>query len=457
MKNQGLLLQQQHIFDDERSNGTMAMARKIVKDEEQKAKEKGVLLKCRIEDSSRIVRPVRSITTLQPLPTIDPKDKGKGVLVEEEPVKIKIRDQAQRFDEIQARIVANHELAIDDFQPMDTKAIKDSKKKVDSSSKQARGSRKKTHAKKRAGEKKGEESAKIKAKKARDVYRGTRISKSVMKKQLKTSCEHGKGRIMIVVNSITSTSELVNTATHTITVSVVKGNRVTDVKASAGYPQQALEEQRKYFGQWMFQKHDRERMHFPYCLYRLLMERFVPLVASAKRCVLFTETECLVLSPDFKLLDASQVLLRVPRQSNMYNFDLKNVVPSGNLTCLFAKATIDESKLWHRRLGHVNFKTMNKLCMGNLYRGNQTNKMHVHKKLMVIQRSDENDTADDSAGESPIQKPAREATKANNTDNFNTISTPVNAASASRTYNDAGSSFVPLGGSFPNDLLMPDL
>ncbi|GJV95397.1 hypothetical protein Tco_1546974 [Tanacetum coccineum] len=34
-----------------------------------------------VEDSSRIVRPVRSITTLQPLPTIDPKDKGKGVLV----------------------------------------------------------------------------------------------------------------------------------------------------------------------------------------------------------------------------------------------------------------------------------------------------------------------------------------------------------------------------------------
>ncbi|GKB44517.1 ribonuclease H-like domain-containing protein [Tanacetum coccineum] len=41
----------------------------------------------------------------------------------------------------------------------------------------------------------------------------------------------------------------------------------------------------------------------------------------------------------------------------------------GDLTCLFAKATIDESKLWHRRLGHVNFKTMNKLVKGNLVRG----------------------------------------------------------------------------------------
>ncbi|GJY88726.1 putative ribonuclease H-like domain-containing protein [Tanacetum coccineum] len=76
-------------------------------------------------------------------------------------------------------------------------------------------------------------------------------------------------------------------------------------------------------------------------------------MCDKKNSVLFTETKCLVLSPDFKLLDESQVLLRVPRQSNMYSFDLKNVVPSGDLTCLFAKAIIDESKLWHKILGHV--------------------------------------------------------------------------------------------------------
>nr|GEY04430.1 putative ribonuclease H-like domain-containing protein [Tanacetum cinerariifolium] len=74
-----------------------------------------------------------------------------------------------------------------------------------------------------------------------------------------------------------------------------------------------------------------------------------------------TDTECVVLSPDFKLLDESQVLLRVPRNNNMYNVDLKNVAPSGGLTCLFAKATLDESNLWHMRLGHINFKTINKL------------------------------------------------------------------------------------------------
>nr|GEY32235.1 putative ribonuclease H-like domain-containing protein [Tanacetum cinerariifolium] len=53
----------------------------------------------------------------------------------------------------------------------------------------------------------------------------------------------------------------------------------------------------------------------------------------------------------------------------MYSFDLQNVIPFGDLTCLFAKASIDKSNLWHKRLGHVNFRTMNKLVKGNLVRG----------------------------------------------------------------------------------------
>nr|GEY97786.1 ribonuclease H-like domain-containing protein [Tanacetum cinerariifolium] len=84
-------------------------------------------------------------------------------------------------------------------------------------------------------------------------------------------------------------------------------------------------------------------------------------MCDKKNTVLFTDTECLVLSPDFKLPDESQVLLRVPRKNNMYNVSIKDIVPSGDLTCLFAKATIDESNLWHTRLGHINFKTINKL------------------------------------------------------------------------------------------------
>nr|GEY76876.1 putative ribonuclease H-like domain-containing protein [Tanacetum cinerariifolium] len=92
-------------------------------------------------------------------------------------------------------------------------------------------------------------------------------------------------------------------------------------------------------------------------------------MCDKKNKVLFTDSECLVLSPNFKLPDESQVLLRVPRENNMYNVNLKDIVPSGDLTCLFAKATINESNLWHRRLGHINFKTINKLVRGNIVRG----------------------------------------------------------------------------------------
>ncbi|GJT08897.1 hypothetical protein Tco_0843359 [Tanacetum coccineum] len=64
------------------------------------------------------------------------------------------------------------------------------------------------------------------------------------------------------------------------------------------------------------------------------------------RVHLSTDTECFVLSSDFKLPDENQVLLRIPRQNNMYSFNIENIVPSGGLACLIAKATFDESNKW---------------------------------------------------------------------------------------------------------------
>nr|GEU99457.1 retrovirus-related Pol polyprotein from transposon TNT 1-94 [Tanacetum cinerariifolium] len=92
-------------------------------------------------------------------------------------------------------------------------------------------------------------------------------------------------------------------------------------------------------------------------------------MCNKKNKVLFTNTECLVLSHEFKLPDENQVLLRVPRQHNMYSFNIENILTSGGLACLIAEATVDESTKWHRRLGHVNFKNLNKLVKGNLVRG----------------------------------------------------------------------------------------
>ncbi|GJS79494.1 hypothetical protein Tco_0729375 [Tanacetum coccineum] len=68
-------------------------------------------------------------------------------------------------------------------------------------------------------------------------------------------------------------------------------------------------------------------------------------MCDKKNSVLFTDTECVVLSPDLKLTDKNHVLVKVPRKDSMYNIDLKNVVPQRGLTCLFVKATPDESNL----------------------------------------------------------------------------------------------------------------
>ncbi|GJZ40942.1 putative ribonuclease H-like domain-containing protein [Tanacetum coccineum] len=66
-----------------------------------------------------------------------------------------------------------------------------------------------------------------------------------------------------------------------------------------------------------------------------------------------SDTEYLVLSPNFKLPDENQILLKVPRKDNMYSFDMKNIIPKESLTCPIAKATLDESMLWHRRLART--------------------------------------------------------------------------------------------------------
>nr|GFD11644.1 hypothetical protein [Tanacetum cinerariifolium] len=74
--------------------------------EESKAKQKGIAFK----DADDSARPIESITTLQPLPTIDPKDKGKFILQEFEPVKKSKKmdqDQIERDAEVALKIQAD--------------------------------------------------------------------------------------------------------------------------------------------------------------------------------------------------------------------------------------------------------------------------------------------------------------------------------------------------------------
>ncbi|GJU33430.1 synaptobrevin, longin-like domain protein [Tanacetum coccineum] len=114
-------------------------------------------------------------------------------------------------------------------------------------------------------------------------------------------------------------------------------------------------------------------------------------ICDKQHKVLFTETECLVVSPDFKMPDENQILLKVPRQHNMYSFDMNTPALTKDYACLIAKATSDESKLWYRRLGHINFKNLNKLVKGNLVRGLPSKIENQLNHRVKIIRSD-NDT-----------------------------------------------------------------
>nr|GEW09445.1 putative ribonuclease H-like domain-containing protein [Tanacetum cinerariifolium] len=90
------------LFDDK----DVTIADTLVKMKNQKAKEKRIAFK----DADDPERPIRSITTFQPLPTIDPKDKGKGILQEPEPMKKtkkKDQDQIKRYAKVPLKTQAH--------------------------------------------------------------------------------------------------------------------------------------------------------------------------------------------------------------------------------------------------------------------------------------------------------------------------------------------------------------
>ncbi|GJU52015.1 putative ribonuclease H-like domain-containing protein [Tanacetum coccineum] len=99
-----------------------------------------------------------------------------------------------------------------------------------------------------------------------------------------------------------------------------------------------------------------------------LKEKLDDFVQSENK-VLFTDTDCLVLSEEFQLPDESQVVLRIPREHDLYTFSISDLQPEQKVTCLVAKASLDESTRWHRRMAHVNFKTINKLAKEGLVDG----------------------------------------------------------------------------------------
>nr|GEX29892.1 ribonuclease H-like domain-containing protein [Tanacetum cinerariifolium] len=175
-------------------------------------------------------------------------------------------------------------------------------------------------------------------------------------------------------------------------------------------------------------------------------------MCDKKNKVLFTNTDYLVLSLDFKLPDKNQILLKIPRQHNMYSFNLKNIDSSRDLACLFGKALIDESNKWHRRLGHVNFKNLNKLMKGNLVRGLPSKIFENDHTCVACQKGKQHKASANDAAESLRKEATHDIQNANtsSTNLLNTVSTPLSTACPLRAFNDGELSY-------PDDPSMPNL
>nr|GEU51498.1 hypothetical protein [Tanacetum cinerariifolium] len=78
--------------------------------------------------------------------------------------------------------------------------------------------------------------------------------------------------------------------------------------------------------------------------------------------VAFRKSTCFVQNED------GVDLLTGDRSSNLYTFAL-NEVASNYSTCLLAKASSSQSWLWHQRLSHLNYATINNLVKNNLVQG----------------------------------------------------------------------------------------
>ncbi|GJU72808.1 putative ribonuclease H-like domain-containing protein [Tanacetum coccineum] len=120
-------------------------------------------------------------------------------------------------------------------------------------------------------------------------------------------------------------------------------------------------------------------------------------ICDKKNKVLFTDTDCLVLSEEFQLPDESQVVLRIPR--NMISTHIQHLRPATEqkVTCLVAKRFLSESTTdGTDRMAHVKLQTITRIghewYFGPLIFNDslvilviKTDKLQVYKKLTYLQ------------------------------------------------------------------------
>src|ERR1043165_4171047 len=126
--------------------------------------------------------------------------------------------------------------------------------------------------------------------------------------------------------------------------------------------------------------------YVPELCYKLLS---VSQVCDKGISVLFNDMECIFLKPGF-IAPTNMIMLKAPRENNTYVINMRDAKSECQMTCLLSKASESESLLWHRRLGHVNFKNIYKLSKLNLVRGLPSKEFPFSEKYLACAK--ENNT-----------------------------------------------------------------
>ncbi|KAJ0568678.1 putative RNA-directed DNA polymerase [Helianthus annuus] len=91
----------------------------------------------------------------------------------------------------------------------------------------------------------------------------------------------------------------------------------------------------------------------------------------------FTDKECLILKPGF-VIPEEWIIMRAPRVNDLYVLDMSvATTTTGQAHCFVSRATEKESRLWHRKMGHIHLRKMNHLVHNDLVLGVHVKGFHL--------------------------------------------------------------------------------
>ncbi|GJR70235.1 putative ribonuclease H-like domain-containing protein [Tanacetum coccineum] len=96
---------------------------------------------------------------------------------------------------------------------------------------------------------------------------------------------------------------------------------------------------------------------------------------------------------------------KAPRKNDVYSLDLKNIIPSGGITCLVAKATEDEAVTRQERLACQLQININKLVKGNLVRGLPSNTFKLDHSCVACRKGKQHRASCKKIEERTVREP----------------------------------------------------